>query len=209
MLLDIHTHKEAPCKEALVCVSPDNFSPIEGQLYSVGMHPWEEEYSVSRLVKLAELAQHPEVAAIGEAGLDLAKGAPMYKQLLTFRRQVEISEEVGKPLIVHCVKTIDMIAGLRRDMRPQQPWVVHGFRGKPIAAEQLMRSGCWLSFGERFNIETVRMMPTDSMLAETDCSEKSIQEIIATLSEVRAEDITPIISSNIKRLLHLPVVTAK
>lgn len=203
MILDIHTHKEAPRPEALVCVAPESFSPVEGQLYSVGIHPWEEADPAPRLDALAELASRQEVAAIGEAGLDLAKGAPMYRQLLAFRRQVEISEEVGKPLIVHCVKTIDMIAGLRRDLRPSQPWVVHGFRGKPASAQQLLRCGCWLSFGERFNAETVRMVPADFLLAETDCSEKTIQQIIAALSEARQEDVAALAGANAARLLQI------
>ncbi len=200
-ILDIHTHKPAPRPEALVCVAPENFSPAEGQLYSVGVHPWDEADPAPRLDALAALASRPEVAAIGEAGLDLAKGAPMYRQLLTFRRQVEISEEVEKPLIVHCVKTVDMIAGLRRDLRPRQPWVMHGFRGKPAAASQLLRCGCWLSFGERFNPETLRMIPADFLLAETDCSEKSIEEIIAALSEARQEDVMALAAANAARLL--------
>lgn len=182
-------------------MAPEDFSPVAGQLYSVGVHPWEMADPAPRLAALAELAVLTEVAAIGEAGLDLANGAPMYRQLLTFRRQVEISEDVGKPLIVHCVKTVDMIAGLRRDLRPRQPWVVHGFRGKPAAAEQLLRCGCWLSFGERFNAETLRMVPGDFLLAETDCSEKSIQEIIAALSDARQEDVAVLASANSERLL--------
>lgn len=182
-------------------MAPENFSPVEGQLYSVGIHPWDEADSALRLDVLTALAARPEVAAIGEAGLDLAKGAPMYRQLLAFRRQVEISEEVGKPLIVHCVKTTDMIMGLRRDLRPRQPWVVHGFRGKPAAAQQLLRCGCWLSFGERFNAETVRMVPADFLLAETDCSEKPIQEIVAALSEARQEDVMALAAANSERLI--------
>lgn len=182
-------------------VAPEDFSPLEGQLYSVGVHPWDEADATPRLDALAALASLPEVAAIGEAGLDLAKGGPMYKQLLAFRRQVEISEEVGKPLIVHSVKTADMIAGLRRDLRPRQPWVVHGFRGKPATASQLLRCGCWLSFGERFNAETLRMVPADFLLAETDCSEKTIEEVLTALSEARQEDVKALAAANAARLL--------
>ena len=40
-ILDIHTHRPAPQPEALVCVSPADFNPVEGQFYSVGIHPWE------------------------------------------------------------------------------------------------------------------------------------------------------------------------
>lgn len=72
MLLDIHSHYAAPIAgESIWNVEPAVFSPIEGNYYSVGIHPWkagavrEEEWRLLR-----EAVEHPAVLAIGEAGLD-------------------------------------------------------------------------------------------------------------------------------------------
>ena len=46
-ILDIHTHHPAPQPNAVVCVSPDDFNPIENQLYSVGIHPWKTADALS------------------------------------------------------------------------------------------------------------------------------------------------------------------
>lgn len=190
-IIDIHTHHPAPCPEALVSVSPKEFSPVEGQLYSVGIHPWDVPAGVSeddwRL--LEEVAAHPQVAAIGECGIDMVKGGPLFRQMQVFRRQAELAERVGKPLVAHCVKGHDVIIGLRKDIKPQQPWAIHGFRGKPSVAHMLLDAGLWLSFGPLFNAESLGIVPADRILAETDESDTSIEEVISRLAV--ALDETP------------------
>ncbi len=68
-ILDIHTHHPAPQPNAVVCVSPDDFNPIENQLYSVGIHPWKTADALSDDIweKLEAAAEHPQVVAIGDA----------------------------------------------------------------------------------------------------------------------------------------------
>ena len=52
--------------------------------------------------------------------------------LLTFH--ISISERLSKPLILHIVKAYPEIIALRKSLRPAQPWIIHGFRGKPQLA---------------------------------------------------------------------------
>lgn len=201
-ILDIHTHRQPPYPEGVVSLRIDGQCNlyetfIDGQLYSAGVHPWDLERlpddwsdTLGRLVRL------PQVIAVGECGVDLPRGGMLFRQLQVFRRHVELSEEVGKPLIIHDVKSDDIICGLRRDLKPRQPWVVHGFRGKPAAAASLLKSGCYLSFGEHFNPDTLRSVPEDRILAETDESAMNIGEIIRRLSDTREEDLMLIIKSN-------------
>lgn len=202
MLKDIHTHHPAPQPEGIISLSiiPDNTASIslqQGQTYSLGLHPWDTtDLDDSYFSTLESFASLPNVAAIGECGLDRLKGAPWFRQLLIFKKHVELSESVGKPLIIHDVKAHDVIAGLRRDLRPSQPWVIHGFRGKPSVAQSLLKAGCHLSFGEWFNEETVAMIPLERMLAETDESALSIDQIIERLSEARGEDLQSVIINN-------------
>lgn len=191
IILDIHTHHPAPQPEAVVSVSPDNFNPIEGQLYSVGIHPWltGDEIPDELWDKLEEAARHPQVVAIGECGIDLVKGGPLYKQMLVMKRQVELAEEVGKPLVIHCVHAHDIVIGLKKDLNPTQNWLVHGFRGKPSIARMFVDAGIWLSFGDRFNDQSVGVVPSGMLLAETDEAEVTIEDVITRLSVLSGRDV--------------------
>lgn len=205
MILDIHTHRTAPYPEGIVNANLHDFTPLEGQYYSVGIHPWDtvEEVTPEMIERVGELARRPEVLAIGECGVDGTKGAPMFRQLQIFKSQVEISEAVGKPMILHAVKSTDIIMGLKRDLNPTQQWVIHGFRGKPQTAQMLLKAGILLSFGPKFNAETVAVMPEGTILAETDDSIETIEQVIASLSEAANRDLTPEIKDATGRVLRL------
>lgn len=203
MLLDIHSHHAAPYPEGIISTDIEFFSPVAGQLYSVGIHPWTTVNAMPEdsFRKLEEAASLPQTAAIGEAGIDPAKGAPLFRQLQIFKRQVELSEKFRKPLIVHAVKSADIILGLKRDFNPTQPWVIHGFRGKPGLALQYVKAGILLSFGEKFNPEALKATPPDMIFAETDESPLDICTIIDSLSAAYGSDLEPVIAENLKRLL--------
>lgn len=203
-ILDIHTHHKAPQFQAVVSVSATgNLSPIDGQLYSAGIHPWEtlEDIPENIWSTLRDECSLPEVAAIGECGIDLLKGGPLYRQMQVMKRQVELSEELHKPLIIHNVHAHDIIIGLKKDLKPTQPWVVHGFRGKPTIAGMLTDAGIWLSFGIRFNDASVAATPLEMMLAETDDSNVTITDVIKSLSAIRGKDLTENIAANSSRFL--------
>lgn len=205
MLLDIHSHRPAPYPEGIISAGPEGFAAAEGQLYSMGLHPWylpptpdRVEAAASALAGIVRTT--PQIVAIGEAGFDTLRGAPMMLQTLAFRRQVELSEELGLPMVIHAVRTLDMIAGWRRETGASQPWIVHGYRGKPQMALQLVKAGCGLSFGPHFNADTLRQIPAGSIFAETDDSDVSIGEVIAALGAARGEDLFPVVEANMRRL---------
>lgn len=201
--LDIHTHHPAPQPMAVISASIDNFNPIDGQLYSIGIHPWDtdKQVSIQMWQKLEELAQLPCVVAIGETGIDKLKGAPLYRQLYILNRHIQISEKLKKPLIIHDVRAHDVIVGLRREMSLSQKWAIHGFRYKPTVAKMMTDAGIFLSFGETFNPDSLISAPDSLILAETDESSLSIQEIISNLSSAYGQDITPLIAKNTSNFL--------
>lgn len=201
--LDIHTHHPAPQPLGVVAVTVEEFTPIEGQLYSVGIHPWTTMSAPSLALwnEFERIATMPQVVAIGECGIDKLKGGPLFRQLQVMSRQIEISEKLGKPLIIHDVKAHDVIVGLKRDMNPKQKWVVHGLRGKPSVAKMMTDAGIYVSFGEKFNPETPRSIPEEMILAETDESLLTIEEIIAALSANMGKDMTEIIRQNTENFL--------
>lgn len=197
-ILDIHTHRPAPQPEALVCVSPADFNPVEGQFYSVGIHPWEThgEISAETWEMFEKACRHPQVLAIGECGIDKMKGGPLFLQMQTMKRQIDLSEQLRKPLVIHNVHAQDIIIGLKKDLKPKQRWMVHGFRGKPTVAKMLTDAGIWLSFGPTLNDTSVAVVPENIILAETDDSGADIGSVITKLSVLQGKDLTETIALN-------------
>ena len=91
------------------------------------------------------------VVAIGEAGLDTLAESPMDLQKEVFLAQANLAEETHKPLIIHCVKAWADLIACKKAVKPEMPWIIHGFRGNGELASQLVRLGFYLSFGDRFN----------------------------------------------------------
>lgn len=211
MIIDIHTHHPAPRSQAVVCVDDvegavNLFEGFPEQLFSVGVHPWNSDSGQTDMLmeNVKQLVSSPQVAAIGETGIDTLKGAPLFVQLNLLRQHVSLSEQMAKPLILHSVRGSDIIMGLHRDLKPQQKWCIHGFRGKPQEAEMLARKGIYLGFGEKFNPDTLKFMIEKfpgQVLAETDESRLAINEIIARLSETAATDLLPLLTDNTSRFL--------
>ncbi|MCM1320330.1 MAG: TatD family hydrolase [Muribaculaceae bacterium] len=199
-MLDCHTHKTAPYPEGIISTSPD--TPLmPSQAYSLGVHPWYIPADPSLiLITLEQAARNPQVAAIGETGLDSRCATPMWLQIKCFSRHIEISELLNKPLIIHCVRTGSEIAQMRRAKGATMPWIIHGFRGKPSVLEILLDAGCYISYGEHFNVESLALTPEERLLAETDESALDIHQIIDRLSTSRSQDLSPIIQQNMSKL---------
>ena len=109
----------------------------------------------------------------------------MELQTNLFRKEILLSEAKGLPLVIHCVKAFNELIQLRKEIRPQQPWIVHGFRGKLPLAEDLLKHGCFLSFGAKFQVEAVRNTPIDRLFVETDDSGIPIEDIYQNIANVR------------------------
>ncbi len=187
-ITDSHTHHAA--RGAIVNVSPAAFSPVPGMCYSVGIHPWEAgEVTVEHWQQLATAARSPQVVALGETGLDALRGPSPDVQQEVLARHVAMSEELSKPLILHCVKAFHVILAMRARLRPAQPWVVHGFRGKPQLARQLLNAGLYITLGPRFNAATACSLPGSRLLLETDDSGLTIATVAARVAEARGEDV--------------------
>ena len=201
--LDIHTHHAPPRPEAVVSIEGLETLLMQSQFYSAGIHPWNTTTEISGQTwdQLERIAESAQVVAIGECGIDKIKGGPLFRQMNVLKRQIELSEQLEKPLIIHDVKAHDIITGLRRDLKPRQKWVVHGLRAKPTVMRMLTDAGIYVSYGEYFNEESVRLTPRGMLLAETDESLLPIEEIIARISKVAGEDLTETIRQNTEEFL--------
>lgn len=177
---DLHTHAAAALPEAGTDGIPEGAACLavvncDGQLRlapgspaSAGIHPWwVDGHWRECWPRLEGTVRSPQVVAVGECGLDKVRGGAWDEQMDCFEAQVQLAEEVGKPLVIHCVKAFDEVIAMCRGCRVRR--IIHGFRGKPQQAAQLMGQGFDLSFGFRFHPESLLLAyGAGRMWLETD-----------------------------------------
>lgn len=204
LICDIHTHRGDIHANAIITTTPQSFNPMECRLYSVGIHPWESNnISDNTINLLKDISTHQQVVAIGECGIDRLRGTCIDIQKDIFEQHILLSEQLHKPLIIHAVKSVDIILSLYNQYKPTQSWIVHGYRGNKTTAKQLLDRGIELSFGEKFNEETVASTPLDRLWIESDESTTDIKEIyskIALIHGLRGEELLQIITRRAEKL---------
>lgn len=189
-ILDIHTHRQEADSESKSIINYrllEDSSFQEGCYYSVGIHPWKLTVADfdRQLDFLIRQLPNKQVVARGETGLDKLTEASMALQTLAFVMQIQLSETYRLPLIIHCVKEMDRLLAAKKQFQPKQPWIWHGFRGKPEQAAQLLKQGFYLSLGEHYPDETMKMIPDDRLFLETDESSLDIEDILCRAAEAR------------------------
>ncbi|MDE6810167.1 MAG: TatD family hydrolase [Muribaculaceae bacterium] len=192
IILDIHHHGPAPLANAVNSImAGDPLTPGDW-LFSVGIHPWQtagndpEPLFQYLSITLADT----RVVAVGETGIDRLRGASIPVQTAIFNRHVKIATETGKPLIIHSVRSTDILLPILKKASMSIPVIIHGFRGKPTEALQLVNSGAYISLGQWFNPSTAAVIPADRLLAETDESPVSIQTVISNIALARHLDFS-------------------
>ncbi len=191
MITDCHSHSLR--KNAIVSVTPHE-ELHSGYSYSTGIHPWESEKDFD-MQYLEIIITDPHILAVGETGLDKLRGAQLKHQIPLFEKHIELSERHCKPLIIHCVKAYQQLIEIKKHMSPQQPWIIHGFRQNPQVAEMLLGNGIYLSIGEHFNEESVKIIPADRLLIETDMSRLNIESIASMVARTRETDFQQILDT--------------
>ena len=190
IIKDIHTHllPEIP-GTALVCIGCGPIPQEQGHFYSAGLHPWDVTGSdEEQFRELEKLLAQPQVLAVGECGFDRLKGPSHELQEKAFIRQFELSENLGKPMILHVVRDFDAVLRLKKELKPTQKWLIHGFRGGSEQMEQLHRSGLEVSFGLKYNPESLKIIPSDRLFLETD-GKGSIDTLVQEISQIRKESV--------------------
>ena len=191
MYVDIHTHQ--PKQVDGIFIQSLNISEAESVLsldhqgyYSIGIHPWfVNQGSQASFQLLEKLALENRVVGIGECGLDKHSTVTLEEQSLVFEKQIELSEKLQKAMIIHCVACFNELLEIKKRINPTQLWIIHGFRGKPELAKQVLKANCALSFGAYFNVESVKLTPLDKLYVETDESSLSISEIYSQIAIVK------------------------
>ena len=146
---------------------------------SVGTHPHNaaEEPDVTA-DELIEIARHPKVVAIGEAGLDYHYDhSPRDVQARSFRTHIAAARETGLPLVIHAREADDDVASILEEESEKGafPLVLHCFTSGPELAKRGLALGGFVSFSGVVTFkkadalrEIAASVPSDRLLVETD-----------------------------------------
>ncbi len=163
----------------------------EGIYAAIGQHPTDTEEAFDYEF-YKKLALDEKVVAIGECGLDYYRAPRINadsaqinaenfkeKQKEVFLRQMELAQEIKKPLMIHCrpsPKTDDAYNDLLKIIHNSLfiiPKIVHFYVGGLETTKKLLDAGCYFTFGgvitfARDYDEVIKYIPLDRILLETD-----------------------------------------
>lgn len=164
-----------------------------------GRHPWHLAAAPSQSGDGSRREEGSEarrgLLAIGESGLDRLCSTPYDLQLQVFREEVALSEELRKPLFLHCVRAIDDVLRLRRELGARQPYIWHGYRGHALQLRQLLPHGFYFSFGFRHDREALIACPPDRLLLETDDDTlHPIADLYAEVAQLRGISLEQLVT---------------
>lgn len=161
---------------------------------AAGIHPHvAAEAGPAERARIVAIVADPRIVAVGETGLDYDRGfSPREAQLDNLRWHLALAVSTGKPAILHCRSKPgerdaqdDLIrelraagfgdAGIRDAFGGRPPAVLHSASGPTdyvaeVAGMGLAVSVSGLAFrrGEEPMAESVRLVPAESLLVETD-----------------------------------------
>ncbi|MGC2423274.1 MAG: TatD family hydrolase [Nitrospirota bacterium] len=194
--------------------------------FSSGFHPHdvksaaEEDYA-----EIFELLNDPKAVAVGEIGLDYHYDlSPRDTQVEHFKRQLQISNDVNKPVIIHSreaeKETMDVISSVGL---PEAGGTLHCFSGGLEMARRALDLGMYISVGGTLTFnnadplrDVIKTVPIERLLLETDCPYlapkplrgkrnepsylKYVVDTLARLKGLSPEDVMRITSLNATRL---------
>ena len=205
--IDFHSHRAEGEKHTLTVKNlfageevPASGSP--GIYFSAGIHPWHltGENAPELMAALKNTFGHPRVIAVGEAGFDSMRGPSKDIQYDAFIYQARLAEELNKPVVIHAVRSWDILRRAKKEVNPSVKWVIHGFRGKVQLASDLVSGNFMISLGiEGLSPEVVEAAGLRNILLETDDSGRSISSVyshLAAISGISQDELSDRLKEN-------------
>ncbi|HEU4522583.1 MAG TPA: TatD family hydrolase [Thermoanaerobaculia bacterium] len=150
----------------------------DGVWAAVGFHPHEaKDCDDEAFSAIEEMATHPRVAAIGEAGLDYHyMHSPREVQRDVFMKHVALAKRVNKPLIIHNREsTADLLDLLASEEAKGVRGILHSYTEDLESARKLIAAGHVISFSGIVTFRNAdplrsvaKALPHDRVLIETD-----------------------------------------
>lgn len=199
----------------------------ENIFLSLGLHPSETfKYNENDLKIIKSLLkENKKIIALGEIGLDYHYIIPKEEQQELFKKQLDIAEELNKPIIIHMREatkdTIDLLK------KYHLKGIIHCYSGSLETAKELISMGYLLGIGGVLTFknsklkETIKNISLSKLVLETDSpfltpepyrgkqnSPKYIKDIalyLANIKGVPLEEVEKQTFQNFCQLFDLPL----
>lgn len=146
-----------------------------GAWSTAGIHPHEAARHRAEFGRIRELAEDPDVVAIGETGLDYYyDNAPRDAQRAAFEAHLALAAETGKPVVVHSREADADTIAMIREAGPAVRGVLHCFAGGRGLFDAGVEAGWYVSFSGLLTFRSyatpdlAAATPADRLLVETD-----------------------------------------
>lgn len=205
--VNLHTHFYTQSENILEIVNqyPNEFLD-EIPLYSIGIHPWhiDDNRLNDDLNTIKEKLSLNNCIALGECGLDKRIEKIYSTQIAVFESQLELLQEVSKPVVLHCVASFDEVISCKKNSGLSSPFIIHGFSKNYQVAKQLLNQDFHLSFGKYLLRnpdlgEVFRQIPNEKIFLETDTIAESLEEVYtfaAKCKNISVEEMKEIVWNN-------------
>lgn len=195
-----------------------------------GVHPLDIEDEVFDAHRLRHWAKDEKVIALGEMGLDYYYSENnKAEQQRIFAEQIEIANEVNKPIIVHTRHAREDTLGILKEANAENcGGIIHCFTENWDMAKAVLDLGFYISISGIITFknaeelrDVVRKVPVDRLLVETDSPylapvpyrgkenqpayTRQVCEYLATLKGKTSEDFARITTENFERLFKINV----
>jgi TatD DNase family protein len=197
---------------------------------SIGVHPHQaHEYAAdpdrAAATVRGQIAATPSARAVGEIGLDYHYdfSAPSVQQAV-FRAQTALARELGLPVVIHTREAdADTLVILREAGGGDLRGVLHCFTGTPALARAALDLGFFISVAGIITFtraeelrETVRAVPLDRLLIETDSpflapipyrgkrnEPAFVPHVAAALAKIHGVDVDRVVEQTTANFHHL------
>ena len=192
---------------------------------TVGLHPHDAKDRTDALMtRIEELAAHPRVVGVGEAGLDYHyDNSPRDEQRVSFAEQIALAKRSGKALVIHSRDAWDdTFAILEREGAPER-LVFHCWSGDADYARRAVAMGAVLSFSGTVTFKNANdlravaeVTPLERIVIETDAPfltpqphrgkrnepayVRFVAEEIARVKAVPTADVEQVTTANAEKL---------
>jgi TatD DNase family protein len=143
---------------------------------AVGIHPEHAEQAIQNINLIGDMLGNKKIVALGEIGLDYYyENYDKEVQIRAFREQMDIAKSLGLPVVIHDRDAHEDTLKVLKEFKGVTG-VLHCFSGSTELAKEILKLDYFIGFtgvvtfkNARKAIEVLHYVPTDKILAETDC----------------------------------------